>query len=378
MNEQERRAFALMEQLGGLDPALIEEAERYEAARPGLNLRPARRRVVPRLLVAALLVATLGLGAAASGVWDGMLQRFFDPSPQAMDQMREAVELPDVTADCGGTILHVRQTLGDVFNIYFNLDITLPKTVDLAALTQDLENGWTIRLGELRFFTGSTDWDEVKELRTQSEIDEYFRGRRHSSRGSISVFSEGGPNERGTLSYLVGFTAEARYSLLPTPLTDQPLTLVIDDISLSRPSQGGGSPETKPLVEGPLVVSWEPKNSGPVYLFTIPYQHPLRPGDEPSDWEATVVLSSLSIDISFPVTNELWESYDDFARSVRILDREGNPIHIGSGSGGSYTGGDFRQISYTRTFREVLVMDEVGSIVIGDFVLELADGERID
>lgn len=345
-----RTGQELFEAIGSIDEGFVAEAADWIPQ----VVRFSKRKIA--LLVAALLLLT-ACAAYVAVEWDTLFVEKFNPSQAALEQSKDGVQQVAAVSVCDGYTFTVRQTLGDDRNLHIALDITFPESVPLAELmTTDAagQERLGLSLNNLEFYHGKTEYAEIKGM-DRGALRKHFSGRHISNGSSVGITQ--GPVDlgRNTASFLISYTPD---SDIMGNSDDPYITVVIGEIWAITREPGQGDL----LAQGPFAVSWPRSNEGAIYQMEV------TQGDEQLG-KVTLTAFSLQVD---------WFGSKDSDAATALMERVSVRMKDGTdfagmwGSGGSISDGKDRvTVKYTWQFREILLLDQVDSIQIGDYTVKV-------
>lgn len=363
MNDNSQRGAALFALIQDLEPDLIQAAADFVPPCP--SVRRQRRRGLIGLVAGVLLLA----GACAYAVveWSDLFRDHFQPSTVVIEQLRDSVEAVGATAVCGDYILTINQTLGDSYTIYLDLDITFPASQPLWELLQrDAAGEWDLSiLPWVDFLPGRIAYEEVAGLNPE-QLEDFLQGRRFGGGGSLNIEAAGADMETNTLSCLISFTKRGDSISSYGPW----LTLLVREIN---------DPSGQAVAPGPYVISWQPQNISPQLEYVI---------SDSGQEVGQVLLSSFRLEVELYPSEQRAAAYAAAKAeqgeltfgskpysypqvSVTLLD---GSHFTGPGSFGG-TASDDGYVNYRLIFNEILLLDQVASIQVGDYTIIVNSGE---
>lgn len=345
------RYQAMIEQV----PIPAGQAERLKALALAAKPKGRRRVYRPRsfgkkLLLAALVAAALTatVGAAVAGVnWDRIFTEHFGKDAAATDMAAELFQEVGVTAVCDDVTLTVREAVGDDHTVYVILDYQLPGTVDRAELAERWREVDTAGMWGVDFVpTDAVTWADIRG----QDFDEAWK----SVRRSVAVadrwvgYSGRGPGRRGydpetnTLTWFLCVTPS-----LPADLTDRPLTILIDALTLGD----------EPLTDHPAIITFQPVNNARTISGACE--------DKETGVSFQVSLSPLALMVK--TSGERYEEFGTIYEKAALVYTDGTAVPAlelaSSGVGGSDT---------TMRFDELLDITKICAIRIGNLEIPVS------
>ncbi len=323
--------------------------------------RSAVRTVLLAAVVAVALTASAAAVVSAFADWDPIFVRLFRPTETEAALVEEAVQTEVVTSVCGDTTLKIRQTIGDGKSMYFIMDVTFPKSVDLSALVDQNGDGradnYAIHPVDMWFYTAETTYTDIAGM-TYEQAREFLDAYRYTD-GSLSSNIQNIDLDSNTITYLMQLTVRT-----VIPVAGQPLTALIDTFEQSFPD---GTETT--VVDGPFLISWTADYDAASRTFDI------KDGEETI---GTVTLSPLSLRGVLKTTDYL--DSKEFRKTLSLTFINGDvclPANNGPGIGiHEYQEGVVDKTWYFEYhfdvyFRDILVVDEVASVQVGGYSIDV-------
>lgn len=331
------------------------QAERLKTAVLAAEPEGKRRAYRPRSFAAkALLAALLALaltataGAAVAGVaWDVIFTAWFGEDAASTDMAAELFQKVGVTSVCDDVTLTVREAVGDDHTIYLILDYQLPDTVDRAKLAERWREVDTADIWGVDFVpTDAVTWADIRG----QDFDEAWK----SVRGSVAVadrwsgYSGHGPGRRGydpetnTLTWFLGVTPS-----LPANLTDRPLTILIDALTLGD----------DPLTDHPAIITFQPVNNARTINGACE--------DQETGVSFQASLSPLALMVK--ASGERYEEFGAIYEEAALVYTDGTAVPALELASIGVGGGDT-----TMRFDELLDITDICAVRVGDLEISLS------